>query len=369
MQWRDVDGEVQPKTGCAVHGILPSRAVGPAPFEVLRQTKEIIVKRFRAITGLAALALIPMLVLAACTAGGGADAKSVDGHAPDMPALTIAMITHAAPGDTFWDIIRKGAESAAAKDNVKLLYSSDPDAGRQAQLVQQAIDQKVDGIAVTLAKPDALKDVLAKATAAGIPFVAFNAGSDSAIGFGAITYFGQEEKIAGEAVGSKLLADGYTHPICMIQEQGHVGLEARCAGVKEKVPGTEILYVVGTDMTQVSSTLTAKLQATKDADVVVGLGAPFTLAAVKAVADVGSKAKVASFDMNADLAQQIADGKVIFTVDQQPYLQGYESIDSLWLYNRGLFKIGGGQSVLTGPTIVTPEDAKPILKFAKEGIR
>ncbi len=47
----------------------------------------------------------------------------------------------------------------------------------------------------------------------------------------------------------------------MIQEQGHVGLEARCAGVKEKVPGTEILYVNGTDMTQVYSTATAKLQA------------------------------------------------------------------------------------------------------------
>ena len=86
------------------------------------------------------------------------------------------MITHAAAGDTFWDIVRKGAEEASAKDNVELLYTSDPEAGRQAQLIQQAIDQKVDGIAVTLAKPEALKDVLKKATDAGIPVVSLNAG-------------------------------------------------------------------------------------------------------------------------------------------------------------------------------------------------
>ncbi|GAP54784.1 hypothetical protein AHiyo6_13490 [Arthrobacter sp. Hiyo6] len=101
------------------------------------------------------------------------------------------MITHAAPGDTFWDIIRKGAEEAAAKDNVDLLYTSDPEGGRQAQLVQQAIDQKVDGIAVTLAKPDALKDVLKKAADAGIPIVSLNAGESVSAQLGAFTTSGQ----------------------------------------------------------------------------------------------------------------------------------------------------------------------------------
>ena len=74
--------------------------------------------------------------------------------------------------------------------------------------------------------------------------------------------------------------------------------------MKSKVPATEILYVTGTDMTQVSSTVTAKLQATPDADVVIGLGAPYTLTILKAVTDAGSKAKVATFDMNAELAQK-----------------------------------------------------------------
>lgn len=330
-------------------------------------------KKFRLATGIIALAAIPALVLAGCSSSGGRTTETADSGnnagTADTPELTIAMITHAAPGDTFWDIIRKGAESAAAKDNVDLLYSSDPDAGRQAQLVQQAIDQKVDGIAITFAKADAMADVVAKATEAGIPVVGFNGGQEESLAAGAITYIGQDEQTAGAAAGDQLIEDGYSHPICMIQEQGHVGLEARCAGIKEKVPGTEILYVQGTDMTQVASTLTAKLQATTDADVVVGLGAPYTLAAIDAVEQTGSAAKVASFDMNADLAQAIVDDKVIFTVDQQPFLQGYEAVDTLWLYNNGGFELGGGGPVATGPAIITKDNAANVLEQAKKGIR
>ena len=48
--------------------------------------------------------------------------------------LTVAMITHGQPGDTFWDIIRKGAQAAAVKDNVKLIYLANPTASGEAQL-------------------------------------------------------------------------------------------------------------------------------------------------------------------------------------------------------------------------------------------
>lgn len=318
-------------------------------------------------------AVVPMLSLAACSSTGGRPADSGNAGGAGQVATTerikVALITHAAPGDTFWDIVRKGAEEAAAKDNVELLYTSDPEGGRQAQLIEQAVDQKVNGIAVTLAKPDALKDALKKATAAGIPVVSLNAGESVSAQLGAFTHFGSNEKLAGAAVGDKLKAEGLQHPICVIQEQGHVGLEARCAGVKEKVPATEILYVTGTDMTQVSSTVTAKLQATADADVIIGLGAPYTLTMLKAVTTAGSKVKVASFDMNAELAQKIADGEVLFTVDQQPWLQGYGAIDSIWQNTRGGFKIGGGQPVLTGPTIVDKAAAADALKFAQQGVR
>jgi simple sugar transport system substrate-binding protein len=318
-------------------------------------------------------AMVPLLGLSACSSGGRQPDTSNAGGSSTVttPRMKIALVTHAGPGDTFWDIVRKGAEEAAAKDNVELLYTADPEGGRQAQLIQQAIDQKVDGIAVTLAKPDALREVLQKAVAAGIPVVSLNSGGDVWKGMGAFTHFGSDENLAGAAVGDKLNSLGVRHPICVIHEQGNVALDARCAGVKAKVPGTEVLFVQGTDMTQVSSTVTAKLQATSDADAVVGLGAPFTLTIQKAVESLGlqDKVKVASFDMNGELAQAIVDGKLAFTVDQQPWLQGYGALDALWQNKRGGFKLGGGQPVLTGPSIVDRSAAADVLKSAQQGIR
>ena len=323
--------------------------------------------------GMTALAVVPLLALAACSSGGGkteaVGAGGGGGQAADTARIKVAMITHAAAGDTFWDIVRKGAETAATKDNVELLYSGDAEGGRQAQLVQQAIDQKVDGIVVTLAKPEALKDVVKKAVDAGIPVVSFNAGEDQSQTIGAFTHFGQSDKLAGVTVGQRLASEGIKHPICVIQEQGHVGLENRCAGVKENVPGTEILNVNGADMTSVASTVSAKLQSTPDADAIVGLGAPFTLTIVKAVKESGSKVKVASFDLNGELAKAIVDGSVAFTVDQQPYLQGYGSVDAIWLSKVGGFKVGGGQQVYTGPAVIDQSNGADVLKFAEQGIR
>ena len=320
----------------------------------------------------AAALLVPALALAGCSSEGGrqpAAGNEGGGQVAQTEPMKIAMVTHAAPGDTFWDTIRKGAEEASAKDNVEFLYGSDPEGGRQAQLVQQYIDQGVDGIAVTLAKPDALRDVLGKAEEAGIPVVSLNAGEGEFEDLGAFAHFGSDERLAGETAGERLQEEGLQHPICVIQEQGHVGLEARCAGVKEVLPETEILYVQGTDMTQVSSTATAKLQTSAEADAIIGLGAPITMTLLEAKESAGSDVTVASFDMNGDLAQAIVDGDVLFTIDQQPWLQGYLSVDSLWQNHRGAFKIGGGQPTLTGPAVVDSTNAEQVLQFAQEGVR
>ena len=70
------------------------------------------------------------------------------------------MVTHGPPGDTFWDLIRKGAETAATKDNIDLKYSAELQGPDQGNLVQNAVDSKVAAIAVTLARPDALKSAV-----------------------------------------------------------------------------------------------------------------------------------------------------------------------------------------------------------------
>ncbi|MFE0629527.1 sugar ABC transporter substrate-binding protein [Streptomyces sp. NPDC058864] len=333
-------------------------------------------RRNRRISAAAALSAAAVLLAAGCSSssGGKKAEESADTAAAgkaDTPRMKIAMVTHAAPGDTFWDLIRKGAQAAAAKDNVELIYSNDPNAATQANLIQNAIDQKVDGIAVTLAKPDAMKDVVAKAEAAGIPVVGFNAGLDDWKDQGLLEYFGQDESVAGEALGNKLNDLGAKHNICVIHEQGHVALEARCAGVKKTFKGkTENLYVNGTDMPSVKSTITAKLKQDSGIDYVVTLGAPFALTAVQSVADAGSKAKVGTFDLNKDLVKAVQDGGVQFAVDQQPYLQGYLSVDSLWLYKTNGNVSGGGVApVLTGPAFVDKENVESVAAFAAKGTR
>lgn len=285
--------------------------------------------------------------------------------------MTVALVTHQSPGDTFWDIVRKGAEAAAAKDNIKLVYSADPNAGTQANLVQNAVDQNVDGIAVTLAKPGAMKDVIAKAGAAKIPVVGINSGLSDWKKLGLLQFFGQDETVAGEALGKKLNEVGAKKIVCVIHEQGNVGLTQRCDGVKKTFSGkTETLYVNGTDMPSVKSTITAKLKQDGSLDHVVTLGAPFALTAVQSVADAGGKTEVATFDLNKDLTGAVKKGTIEFAVDQQPYLQGYLAVDSLWLYkNNGNYSGGGEQPVLTGPAFVDKANVDRVAEFAAKGTR
>ncbi|MFS8479501.1 MAG: sugar ABC transporter substrate-binding protein [Micromonosporaceae bacterium] len=283
--------------------------------------------------------------------------------------MTVVLITHAAPGDTFWDLVRKGAEAAAKKNNIDLQYQSDPDGANQANLVQSAIDKKVDGIAVTLAKPEAMRANVTKALQSGIPVVALNGGIDHWKSMGVLGYFGQDEKIAGQAAGERLSKEGAKKALCVIQEQGHVGLEARCDGVKSTFPNTEKIYVTGTDMPGVQAAITAKLQQDPSIDRVLTLGAPFALTAIKSVKDANSAAKVVTFDTNKELVAAIKDGQVEWAVDQQPYLQGYLAIDSLWLYKTNGNTIGGGQATLTGPAFIDATNVAAVEEFATNGTR
>lgn len=328
-------------------------------------------RRTAAIVAAAALALS----LAACSSSGGKQEQQQQdngggGQAANTPRYKIAMITHEAPGDTFWDLIRKGAEAAAAKDNIELVYSNDPEAPQQANLVQQAINSNVDAIASTMPNTDAIGPALKKAVDNGIPVVEFNAGVSDWQDTGALMYFGQDESLAGETAGQRLTQDGAKHVLCVVQEQGQVQLEARCTGVQKGFSGkTDKVYVNGRDMTAVRSTITAKLQQDKSIDRIITLGAPIALAAVQSVGDAGSNAKVVTFDTNSDLVKAIQDGDVQWAIDQQPYLQGYGAIDSLWLYLTNGNTIGGGQAVLTGPSFIDQSNIDQVAEYAKRGTR
>jgi simple sugar transport system substrate-binding protein len=322
---------------------------------------------------IAAVAASAALTLAACSSTGGRQPATGGANAgqADTPEITVAMITHQAPGDTFWDIIRKGAEAAAAKDNVNLDYTNDPDATKQAQLVQAAIDKKVDGIAVTAPNVGALSAVIKKAVAADIPVTMFNAGGDDALELGAISYFGQAESDAGQAVGERLKTDGAKNVLCVIQEQGQQQLEDRCEGVATGTGGLPVkrAYVNGRDIAAVTTSLQAELTADKSIDWVVTLGAPFALAAVKSVDQAGSSAKIGTFDTSKELVAAIEDKSIAWAIDQQPYLQGYLAVDALWLHKYNGNLIGGGKNVPTGPAFIDESNIAAVAEFAANGTR
>jgi simple sugar transport system substrate-binding protein len=322
--------------------------------------------------GAVALAAVVTLSISACSEGGAPPDDSGDdsgGGGGGNSGYTIAMVTHETPGDTFWDKIKAGAQQAAKDQGIDLKYSNDPEPSKQATLIQNAIDSKVDGIATTLATPDALAGAVEDANGAGIPIVAFNSGIDQYQQTGASMYFGSDENLAGATAGQRIAEAGGKHPLCVIQAAGSVALEARCAGVKSEIPGTENIQVNGADDSAVVSSLQAKLSEDDSIDYIVTLGAPIALDALKAMDASGSDAKLITFDLNVDAAQAIKDGKIEFSIDQQPYVQGYLAVSSLYLSLKNGNDIGGGRAVLTGPSFVDSSNIDTILPFAQKNTR
>lgn len=328
--------------------------------------------RFRRLAAIVGASVL-VVGVASCSSTGGKPRDTGGGMGAgqaNTPRVTVAMITHEVPGDSFWDLIRKGAQAAADKDNIELRYSNDPEAPNQANLVQTAIDSNVKGIALTLAKPDAMAPAVKSALDKNIPVVAFNSGFDNWKTMGVQEYFGQDEKLAGIAAGERLQTDGAKKIVCVIQEQGQVALESRCAGVQQGFRGqSEILNVNSKDMPSVDSTITAKLQQDKSIDHVVALGAPIALAAVQSKKNAGSNADIVTFDTNAALVDAVKAGDVKWAVDQQPFLQGYLAIDSLWLFINNKNLIGGGQATLTGPSFIDETNIESVAELAKSGTR
>jgi simple sugar transport system substrate-binding protein len=309
-----------------------------------------------------------LLAVTACSSGGGAqNAPAAAGGGGE--GLTIAMVTHEAPGSTFWDRIRAGAEQAAAQHGIELKYSNDPDSGKQATLVQNAIDSQVDAIAVTLANPDAVGPTLAKAADAGIPTVVFNSGIDVYRDYDALMYFGSDEAIAGQSAGKRIAEAGGGKALCVVHEQGNSSLETRCGGVKKSFPNTENIQVNGQDLPSVQATIGAKLAQDPTITDVVTLDAGIATAAVAAKDGSTSQARIVTFDLSPEVVQAIKDKKIEFSVDQQPYLQGYLSIDSLWLQLTNGNDIGGGSPVLTGPSFVDATNIDAIAGYAANNTR
>lgn len=325
-------------------------------------------------TRLLAVLLAAPLALAACSSSSGNTPSAASGSAGASAkagyGYTFAVVTHGSAGDAFWTVVKNGAEQAGKDLGDSVQYQSDGDPQKQSQLIDAAVNQKVDGLVVSMANPDALKASIERAVQAGIPVITINSGAARSKEFGALTHVGQDEFIAGKGAGEKLKEAGVSNLLCVVHEAGNIGLEQRCKGAAEGLGGKVTnLQVDINNLQSTQSTIKAKLQSDTSIDGVLTLNPSVASTAVSAAADAGSKAKIATFDLSGDVVKAIENGQILFAVDQQQYLQGYLPIQFLTLYKANLNVVGGGQPVLTGPGFVTKDNAAKVAQLAEKGTR
>ncbi|MCS7261597.1 MAG: sugar ABC transporter substrate-binding protein [Anaerolineae bacterium] len=288
--------------------------------------------------------------------------------------LTFGLAVHSNPAeDAFWAVVEKGAKDAAATFGVELKSGGSLDPVEQSQLVENYVAAKVDGIIVSLANPDALKDAVKKAVDAGIPVITINSGVDVYKELGALTHIGQTEFVAGQGAGEKLNAAGAKKVLCVIHEEANIGLEQRCDGIKDTFKGElERFNVATTGVRDVAGTVSAiqnKLIADPSIDAIVALNTIIAIAARDAVKAIGGKQLLATFDLSPDVLAAIEAGEMLFAIDQQQYLQGYLPVVFLYLYKTNLNTVGGGLPVLTGPGFVDKSNAAQVKDLAAKGTR
>ena len=313
-----------------------------------------------------------LLTATACSGGGAPPSKNTDSGsniADSGPEYTIAMVTHEQPGTTFWDRVRAGAEQSSKQHNIDLKYSNDPQLGNQATLVQNAIDSKVDGIAATLAAPEAVGPVLQKASEAGIPTAVLNAGIDTYTKYGALMYFGSDESLAGESAGARIAKEGgQKNDVRRARRRSDLTRGSLCRRQKiipqHRDPASQRSRSGRRNLHPPSQARPGQVdhqhrhprRRRRDRG-------------HQSHAERGSQAKIVTFDLNQEIVKAIQDKTIEFCVDQQPYLQGYLAVDTLWLNLTNGNDLGGGKPVLTGPSFVDSSNIDKIAAFAANNTR
>jgi simple sugar transport system substrate-binding protein len=288
----------------------------------------------------------------------------------DSASIQIEVVTHGQASDAFWTIVKNGIDAAARQANVSVNYRS-PDVfsvDRMRLLIEEAVSRKPDGLIVSL--PSAgLVPSIRSAVAAGIPVVSINSGSDLYRRAGAIAHIGQPEDRAGLAAGERMARAGVRRALCVNQEVGNEGLDLRCAGLARamsKVGGRSRVLAVDSKDLQGSQRRIASAITEDRIDGVLSLSGAGGEAALS-VAPV--EVVLGTFDMAPAILQAVRRGRMLFAVDQQPYLQGYLPVIFLTeLARHGIFP-AQGDVVATGPNFVTKDTAAQAIRLSEQGIR
>ena len=322
------------------------------------------------------VALVAGSVTAITSAGSAGASAPVRALTSARCPYTFAVITHGDNG-SFWSVVYKGAKDAASDLGCHLseVYGSqqqgqaEPDDNAENAQIQDAINQHVNGIAVSDHDPTLMNPTIASAVAKGIPVVLLNAGCDPAdiAASHAMTCVGQPETVAGAAAGAKFKSQGLTNVLCVIHQSGQNLLD-RCDGLAQglglsrcpvgsppaKGPAcTEVILSTpdaASNPTQAIGQVTAELASHPGINAVLCLNS----AIADALVATHPKVKVGGFDLDTGTIANLRAGTMDFAIDQQQYLQGYLPIVFLYLYKKDHGNAAGGGGVVnSGPLLVT----------------
>ncbi len=298
--------------------------------------------------------------------------------------LVFSMVAHGGVGNPFWIVVIKGMEDACALLSADCAWLADPvdNVDDMAGYWDDALARNPAGIGTTVPNPEVIRDAVVRADEAGIPVIAFNtadpnAGTDQALPI--LFYIGANEFLGGRSNAQRVLAeaaaDGVTiaKGVCPIQEVGHSGLEARCAGVRSVFEENGITLdglTITNDVTESAGTLNDYFTANADTNAAFFLGPNPSSSFNLYLQEAGRAPReiyATTHDTSAEIYTMIQEGYLLQAIDQQPYLQGFETI--MWLYLNSQFALAPGGDILTGPGVVDLSNVDAIVELTAAGYR
>jgi simple sugar transport system substrate-binding protein len=307
--------------------------------------------RRSALTGVAAGGISTLLE--ACGGGGTSSTSAAGGNVSNEvfgshPNYKFVFVNHVTTNPFFVPT------QYGAADACKLLGCSYQWTGSESSNVSQmvnavntAVTSGADGIAVALIDLRAFNAPTEAALKAGIPVVAYNADSPTNK---RLSYIGQDLKRAGEEMGERIVsAVGSGDVALFIATPGSANLQPRIAGALKAIkasgkPITPHEIATGAAVPAELSTIDAYWighQNTKGMYAVDG-GSTESLAKVMQKYSLAAKGiKAGGFDLTEQTQKLLKEGNIEFTIDQQPYLQGFLPVLQLFMWH-----VSG---TLTGP--------------------
>jgi simple sugar transport system substrate-binding protein len=326
--------------------------------------------------GLTSASLAASALLAACTNNddqSGEGAAATAGDFPETPRWKFVFVNHVTT-NPFFTPTQYGAQDACALLNCEFQFtgSKDSNVAEMVNATNTAISAKADGIAVAVVDKDAFRAPVDQALDAGIPVVSYNAdGARDDKGTNRLAYIGQGLYESGFALGQRALEAGLDsgEVVGFIATPGALNIQPRIDGASDaiKQSGKSLKFTpVGTnaDVTRGLSIIDAYAQGHPDLAGMLAVDAGSTQSVGQVVQKYSMRDKnlkvAGGFDLVPETLNAINGGSLDYTIDQQPYLQGFLPV--LYLY---LYKLSGGlmfpSETNTGLLFVTKDNVKPYL--------